>query len=508
MTKESYHGAEKTAEVCVIWPTNATQQMEKMVEQCCLTDSILVKDPRMAGPQGHGFVAEELHAETFNLDAILKNEDVRAYTDRYREWTMKGNDVCDIAEVVNGDIVNKSQVKFYNSGANSAKAQASNIQRAYHDYCRNAQKNNITPMSFEEYMRKHDIPNTIEGKIMSIYEGQTRIIPADQIKEAQETLRKMIAKESTSSKPNRMAVLKQYQETLDNISDRIKNGDIESKPLTYDEVKTIYKLSDDGKKVHKKIQNEYKTSSTIQQTVKAAGSAAAITTVIAGTLNTISYLDKVKKNEISIPDAIKGILTNTAIAAGDSALKAGAATIAASLTTRALPELFKGTALQSSFAVGTVAGASVCAVDVVECLVLVAAGKMTWAEMETRTGKNLFQTGAGVIGSSIGAAIGTPAGPIGMAIGGMIGGMITSVAMTYAIENHIEKPFRETMENSASLVQAESLMKDSLAYLSKAEELYADFVLGLAISEAQFAAGMEVISRKESENINLVNNLK
>ena len=77
---DKYCGAEKAAEVCTIWPTSAAEQMSKIIDQCRLTDKILTTDGRIAGnaplATRAGFVAEEVHAETFNLDAILKGKDV------------------------------------------------------------------------------------------------------------------------------------------------------------------------------------------------------------------------------------------------------------------------------------------------------------------------------------------------------------------------------------------------------------------------------------------------
>ena len=76
----------------------AKQQMAKMIEatlrsrthiQCRLDTSQL---PSQKG----GFIAEEFHAESFNLDAILKDKDLQAITDQYKpEWNQlnrAGND--------------------------------------------------------------------------------------------------------------------------------------------------------------------------------------------------------------------------------------------------------------------------------------------------------------------------------------------------------------------------------------------------------------------------------
>ncbi|MFX6918835.1 hypothetical protein ABTH79_19130, partial [Acinetobacter baumannii] len=70
---------------------------------------------------------------------------------------------------------------------------------------------------------------------------------------------------------------------------------------------------------------------------------------------------------------------------------------------------------------------------------------MTFAELETRTGTNILQTSAGVLGSSIGATLGMVGGPPGALVGGIIGGIIASMAMTIAVDNHVEKAFRLTL---------------------------------------------------------------
>ena len=101
----------------------AKQQMAKMIEatlrsrthiQCRLDTSQL---PSQKG----GFIAEEFHAESFNLDAILKDKDLQAITDQYKpEWNQlnrAGNDgVADIAITKGGESVHIAQSKY---GANA-----------------------------------------------------------------------------------------------------------------------------------------------------------------------------------------------------------------------------------------------------------------------------------------------------------------------------------------------------------------------------------------------------
>ncbi|MDP0977426.1 hypothetical protein Q6265_27565, partial [Klebsiella pneumoniae] len=92
-----------------------------------------------------------------------------------------------------------------------------------------------------------------------------------------------------------------------------------------------------GKQLHEKMQNGYLNKATVQQSLHAAGSAAVITTVIAGSINTFQSIKHVRDGEITVEQATFQILQNTAIAAGDSALKAGIATATVSITARNLP---------------------------------------------------------------------------------------------------------------------------------------------------------------------------
>lgn len=476
MTEENkYSGAEKTAEVCMIWPQAAANQMGKIVDQCRLTDTIMATDARISGgaplATRAGFVAEELHAETFNLDAILKDKDVRAFTDRYSNSPLGTNDpVNDIAIVKDGQQVQGAQLKYYKTGQKTANA-------------------------FREYGS--------DGK-PHYQETDSMVCPSDQLSDVKDAARKTEIK----NQETRPQVSEAAREVQEKVTDRLKEDGVESRPVTKKEAETIAEGGDEGKGAHRRIQNKYKTASTLQQSAKAAAGAAVVTSVIAGTINTVSCLDKVNKGLMSPGDAVKYILKNTAIAASDSALKAAGATAAVSLTARSLPQLFSGTALQVNFATGVVGGAAVCAIDLVECLVMVAAGKMTMKELETRTGKNIFQTGAGVVGASIGGTLGSVAGPIGTMVGAMIGGMITSVATTVAIENHIEKPFKETMSTTQHILDSSEVMKNAVSYLCLADAMMSKFKIGLAASESDFSQGMRTLRSRRQSNWSVINTLK
>ena len=463
MSNAEYGGAEKAAEVCAIWPQSAIDQMSKIIDQCNFTDRIIAGSRHISGggsvASSAGFAAEELVAETFNFDAILKNKDFRAFTDACKDSPLPTHDpVRDIVVLKNGTPVKSSQLKFYKT--------AEDTEKAFRD---------------------------IRGGVGHYNDVDTMVGPAEQVEGVKEAAR-IDALRNQSKRPKVAEAARQIQ---DKVSDRISHEDVESRPFTKKEPEQVAREAKRGEaRMHRKIQNGYKVKSTIQQTAKAAVGAAAVTTVIAGTINTINCLEKVKRGKMDVADAIKYILKNTAIAATDSAVKAAGATAAVSLATRALPNLFKGSMLTTGLATGMMGGTAICAIDVVECLVKVAADMMTWNELEARIGKNLIQVGAGVIGSAIGGTVGSVGGPIGSMIGAIAGGLIASLAVTVAIENHIEKPFLETLETTRELLRAEEVMSIAIDYLNDASINMEEFRQWLIFSEVDFNVRMVALRER------------
>jgi hypothetical protein len=146
-------------------------------------------------------------------------------------------------------------------------------------------------------------------------------------------------------------------------------------------------------------------------------------------------------------------------------------------------------------------------VDAVQCIVLFAAGKMTLEELETRTGKNVFQTGAAVVGASVGASIGAVGGPVGALVGSLVGGMITSLAMNIALDNHVEKNFRLTLVTTEQIVNNGAAVHDSLKYLHLSQEYYADFYKGLYLSERHFAHQIKTMQAQSARLKSKINKL-
>lgn len=383
------------------WSDSASKQMGSLVEEFASRSEHIqrVVGTNQTIPVKGGFVAEEMHTETFNANAILQGKAVRALTDNDAAWRDHGlitNDpLADIVTVENGRVVDTSQVKYYQDSQHTANA-----------------------------MRETRGGKPYYGEVDSLVGPSDQVNPAD----GSPSIADIADKSRLRNQDARPHVSEAAGNVADKVTDRVKSSDgVESRPTTLREASDVAKDGDSGKELRNGYQGDYQTASTLQQMQKAAAGGAAISAIISGTLNTAHYLRLVKEGKISKEEAIKCIIKNTAVASADSALKAAAAAGAVSTVTRISAESVAQQAVGGMLAARVVGGAAICAVDAIECMVLVAMGKMTPAQMETRVGKNMFQTGGAVWGSSIGISVVTSLGAsagIATILGGMAGGSL------------------------------------------------------------------------------------
>jgi hypothetical protein len=461
----------QSTSLCPIWPTQAAEKIGKMIDEINQANTILLKvsaTSQNAAIKG-GFAAETWHAESFNLDSILKDKDVRAFTDNFANTPLtKNHKIHDIVIMKDDQKLIGAQLKYYEN----AKA------------------------------TQNEFRSTKDG-IHSYKDSDLFLGPSDQIEGIRISADRVVLK----NQETRPEVSQAAAKIRDNTSGQLDTDGVQSTPLSKREAENLGSGNKTGKELHDGLQKGYLNKATLQQSARAAGSAAIITTVIAGSINTFEYIRQVRSGQITAEQATLQILKNTAIAAGDSALKAGVATASVSMAARSMPGLFAGTVFKRSFASGSIAGAAICAVDLVQCVVMFSAGKMTQEELETRTGKNLFQTGAGVVGASVGAAVGSLGGPAGALVGSLIGGLITSLAMNIALDNHIEQQFRLTLECTEQVVGNAIGMHEALEYLHVSQVFYADFHKGLYLSERHFASQVTTMADQSVRLKNKINNL-
>jgi hypothetical protein len=441
----------QSVSACPIWRDQAAEQIGQMLGQMEQANAMLSNISMTAQNSAikGGFAAEVFHAESFNLDAILKNKDVRAFTDGFSNTPLGRNDqLHDIVIMKDGEQVLGAQLKYFKD--------ADATQKAFR--------------------------STKDG-IHQYENSDLFLAPSDQVEGVRTSAQKTILK----NQETRPEVARAAEKVRDKAGAQLDVEGAQSTPLSKSESKDLGSGNKQGKELHEQMQNGYLNKSTLQQSVKAAGTAAVITAVTAGCINSFQYLKQVQDGKLDAAEAARLILKDTVIAAGDSALKAGAATASVSIAARKLPELFAGSAFKSSMASGAIAGAAICAVDAVQCIVMFAAGKTSREELETRIGKNIFQTGAAVVGSSIGASIGALGGPVGALVGSLVGGAITSIAMSIALDNHIEKRFQLTLAATEQVVSNGISARETMQYLQLSQEYFSDFHKGVFLSERHFA---------------------
>lgn len=190
-----------------------------------------------ANPQLKGLVAEAWHTQTFNIDAAAKRS-----VERATQVQSTGLASVDVSTSWGEDY----SLKFYQSGAKSAFAQGHSLEYAYQRYIHNLNEGAYIPTR-EEYLRENGFdPNT--DMSLSMYEGQARLIPSDQIKDAIDALNKRIMREMNNlDNPNRAAVAERLIEVRDRLTDHITgpNGE-KSISLTEHESRVLASQAKEG----------------------------------------------------------------------------------------------------------------------------------------------------------------------------------------------------------------------------------------------------------------------
>lgn len=449
-----------------IFPIQAKKQMADMVEQIARSNENILSRSNTNQGVAHkaGFIAEEFHAETHNLDAILNNDGTRLYTDQYKEeWTKqgyKGNDNPDLIAVKNGEVTHKSQSKYY----------------------KDAQTTATKMRELKDGKIKYENMDSLLGP-------SDQINPQDGKPSIKEQAHKTELKENTPD--GREKVREAAEFVKEKATDKINTGKSESASLSKKEAEDLAKSPEDSKKKND-IENSYQTKSTIKQMKQAAVGAASISAIMSGTYNTVRYCKMVKDGIITEEAAVYKIIAETASSAADSAIKASAVTGAQSLLVRYGSKELVGKLTEQSLRgmmhSSVVTVGVVCAVDAVKDLVKVGSGKITIDEFYDRQGKNVLNTTAGTMGGAVGYSVGVAAATsLGYAagstslvlmgaLGGISGGLIAGMAMQIAIENHIEKSYSDMVRNTENLHQSMLLLEQISVNMFQGQLIFTEFL--------------------------------
>ena len=359
-----------------------------------------------------GDIAEFWHADTFNIDAVLRGSENRAYVERSHEFA-SADITTNFGEVFG--------LKYYKSAEASAKAQSVSIFQRFREY-----KGQGGLDSLEVFLEKRGYSDIETILNEPIYKGQIRIIPKDQLEDAVKWLERKILEES-SKRPDQVY---RYEETLNLLNDRIRDSKgTESIPLSKDDAE---KLADLAKKGSINAENLHMTTEELvrykyicNQAFKAGLSAATIAIVlrvVPEIFKTIEYL--IDNGEIdegtfkrigfeAIQGGAEGFIQGSVSAAITVACKSG----------------FYGEAIK--FVDPSVVGAvTVIAINTMKNAFKVATGYMERGELVEELIKNMFVSTCSLIGGGITQVL-VDIPVFGYMLGSFIGSMVGSFAYNY-----------------------------------------------------------------------------
>lgn len=378
-----------------------------------LTDQINSKEGFATGTgQLQGFIAEDWHAGTFNINAALR--------DSQNQASVEGSNAHASVDVSTNYGENYS-LKYYKTASGSAKSQAKDVNQAYEAY--KARSKN--PVSKEEYLAKYGYSDNEEELAQSVYHGQGRIIPGDQLDDAIQYLQNKIAQEYAKENPD-TALIAKLEETLSKLSDRIKdNQGGESIPLSREEAEEIAELCKEGEfdpeeyglSLEELITSEY----VLEQALK-AGCTAAVLTVVFQIAPHIckAFMHLVREGEINV-DELKTIGLKGLSGSAEGFLRGS---IASALTIAAqagkLGEEYK------NINAGVIGAITFIVLSTVKNSILVAVGKMTSKELGVILAKEVVISGVAIAGGTIGQLLLPEFPVIGYMLGSLVGSTIAS----------------------------------------------------------------------------------
>lgn len=257
--------------------------------------------------QEAGFIAEKWAADTFNIDAVASGSKERA-------WTVNSNGTgsVDVATSYHEN----AQLKYYKTSNESASQQAKSILDRYNEYA----KNSKNPKELTEWLDESGYDKATQDELLKgLYDGMTRIIPAEQLDDAVKYLQgKIDAADLPADKAR-------YKETLDHLKTRLEAPDgTASKEITNEELQAItelaqngdFKPEDFGLKVSQVITPKY----IVKQSINAGLQAGAISAVLAIVPDLYNIIVQAAKDGEIDPELLKEAGIDAAISGSEGFL--------------------------------------------------------------------------------------------------------------------------------------------------------------------------------------------
>ena len=344
-------------------------------------------------PQLKGYIAEVWHTYTLNINATANRSTERA--------SMVNSNKLGSVDVTTSWGEDYS-LKYYKDGASSAMAQSHPLEWAYQRYIHSLKDKSNIP-NRRDFLSMNGIdPNT--DMMLGMYEGQARLIPTDQIKDAIVALDKQISKELNNlNNPDREQIAKILQDVRSKLTDHLSSpaGD-QSMPLTEDMAKELAKLGKEGKFDPRRYDITIAKQADIRHICTNIFNAGLNAAWVSALIKILPNIYKLIINMINDEKLREEDLLNI----GKSGLLGGAqgfvlGTITASITTYAemgvLGDSLKALSMAENFApaVSTIA---VFAVQAICDSYKLVKGKMSEEEFAVNTERNLYIACGGIIG--------------------------------------------------------------------------------------------------------------
>ena len=187
-------------------------------------------------PSNHGYLAEYWHAYTYNISSAVL---------RSASWARVLDSAADRAQLGGADILTsfgqEFGSKYCDTPYNTAMAQAKTIKQRF-----NAYHSKHPECTLEKYLESKNLDKDVDIN-RSIYDGQARLAPSDQIPDMIKALNKRISHDLYSGSEEQAKDVSSLIETRDALVDHITGPKGEhSFPLTFEQAKALQRCAKEG----------------------------------------------------------------------------------------------------------------------------------------------------------------------------------------------------------------------------------------------------------------------
>lgn len=354
-----------------------------------------------------GNIAEHWHAETFNINAVVKGSSNLA--------TVPDSHGFASVDVHAAGI--DAGLKYYKTAKDTLDQQAKTARESYHHYV--SKKGTET---FEEYLKNRNIMDPDAP----IYEGQVRIVPKEQLEEIKVLLKLKIAGEEAT----RPEQVQRYKETLRMINDHINDGKgVESIPLNNADAEELARLAKENGVSEEKLREMGLStedligfSDVMNEAFRAGLTAATISMVLKIAPEIYKALSFLIQNRELDGEQFKQIGFAALSGASEGFIKG---TIAAALTTACKAGLFEQPL--KTIDPSIIGAITSLAINTMKNAFFVVKGTMTRSALVNELVEEMFvTTGSLVLGSASQALIKIPV--LGFMLGSFVGSVVGSFA--------------------------------------------------------------------------------